>query len=103
MEIDAALIAQQGKESCNAADSSGNAYGPIRDMLTIYASVSSYHTPYRATVNNSGTTLGGFANGTNTYDPWLLHDPPPYFPTVGSYQILDWQELPSTQSVLPAS
>ncbi len=54
-------------------------------------------------MNSYGTTLGGFDNGTNTYDPWLLHDPPPYFPTVGSYQILDWQELPNTQSVLPAS
>ncbi len=102
MEIDAALIAQQGRESCNAADSLNNAYGPVRDMLTIYGSVSSYHTPYRSTVNNYGTTLGGFANGTNTYDPWLLNDPPPYFPTVGSYQILNWQELPNTQSVLPS-
>jgi hypothetical protein len=103
MEIDAALIAQQGKESCNAGDLSGSNYGPIRDMLTIYGSVSSYHTPYRSTVNNNGDTLGGFTNGTNTYDPWLMHDPPPYFPTVGSYQILDWQELPNTQGVLPAS
>lgn len=101
MEIDAAVIAQQGKESCNAADASGGNYGPIRDMLTFYASVSSYHTPYRATVNGSGTTLGGFDRGANTYDPWLMHDPPPYFPTVGSYQILNWQELPSTQGVLP--
>jgi hypothetical protein len=101
MEIDAALIAQQGKESCTAADQSGGNYGPIRDLLTIYGSVSSYHTPYRATVNNSGTTLGGFDNGANTYDPWLMHDPPPYFPTVGSYQILNWQELPNTQSVMP--
>ena len=103
MEIDAALIAQNGKESCNAGDNGGSGYGPIRDMLTIYGSVSSYHTPYRSTVNNSGDTLGGFDQGANTYDPWLLHDPPPYFPTVGSYQILDWQELPGTQGILPAS
>jgi Tfp pilus assembly protein PilX len=100
MELDAALIAQQGKESCNAADASGGSYGPIRDMLTVYGSVSSFHTPYRSTVSG-GNTLGGFVNGTNTYDPWMLHDPPPYFPTVGSYQILDWQELPSAQGVLP--
>jgi hypothetical protein len=100
MEIDAAIIAQQGKESCNAADSN---YGPIRDLLTIYGSVSSYHKPYKGTVDNNGNTLGGFVNGANTYDPWLLHNPPPYFPTVGTYQILDWRELPSTQGVLPAS
>jgi hypothetical protein len=100
MEIDAALIAQQGKESCNAADQTGGGnYGPIRDMLTIYGSVSSYHTPYRSTVSG-GNTLGGFVNGTNTYDDWLLHEPPPYFPTVGSYQILNWQELPNSQAVM---
>ena len=100
MEIDAAIIAQQGKESCNAADST---YGPIRDMLTIYGSVASYRKPYRATVDGNGNTLGGFVNGSNTYDPWLLYNAPPYFPTVGTYQILDWRELPSGQGVLPAS
>jgi Tfp pilus assembly protein PilX len=100
MEIDAAIIAQQGKESVNAADSLSGDKGPIRDMLTIYGSVSSYDTPYRSSVDNSGNTLGGFDQGANTYDPWLLHDPPPYFPTVGSYQILDWRELPSSQGVL---
>lgn len=95
MEIDAALIAQQGKQYARAADLGG----PDRDMLTIWGSVSSYLRPYRY---NTGTQ-GGFANGTNEYDPWLLHNPPPFFPTVGSYQVLDWRELPSGQGVLPSS
>lgn len=95
MEIDAALIAQQGKEYVTAADLGG----PTRDMLTIYGSVSSNQRPYRYNTE----THGGFVNGSNTYDPWLLHNPPPYFPTVGTYQILDWRELPSAQGVLPAS
>jgi Tfp pilus assembly protein PilX len=101
MEIDAAMIAQTGRESCNAADASGNQYGPIRDMLTIYGSVATYHTPYRSTVDNDGDTLGGFESGTNSYDPFLLHNPPPYTPVVGSYQIINWKELPGTQGVLP--
>jgi hypothetical protein len=33
----------------------------------------------------------------------LLHNPPPSFPTVGSYQILEWRELPSTLEVEPES
>jgi hypothetical protein len=93
MTIDAAMIAQQGKEYAVAADIGG----PDRRMLTIYGSVCSYQTPYR---HNTGTN-GGFAQGANVYDTWLLHSPPPYFPTVGSYQILDWRELPSSQGVLP--
>jgi hypothetical protein len=68
-------------------------------MLTIYGAVASYHTPYRE-VDNGSTCLGGFNNGTNSYDPYLLHNPPPYTPMVGSYQIINWRELPNTQSVL---
>jgi hypothetical protein len=92
MEIDAALIAQQGKEFCRAADLGG----PTRDLLTIYGSVSSYSRPYRYSTGG-----GGFANGANVYDPFLLHNPPPYFPKTGTFQILNWQELPSTQALEP--
>jgi hypothetical protein len=92
MEIDAALIAQQGKEFCRAADLGG----PTRDLLTIYGSVSSYSRPYRYSTGG-----GGFANGANEYDPFLLHNPPPYFPKTGTFQILNWQELPSTQAIEP--
>jgi hypothetical protein len=94
MFIDAAMIAQQGKEYVSAVDLGG----PLRDLLTIYGSVSSYKRPYRA--NGVYPPTAGFLNGANEYDTWLLHDPPPFFPTVGSYQILDWRELPSSQGVL---
>jgi len=90
MEVDAALIAQQGREYSRAADLGG----PTRDYLAMYGSVSSCLQPYRYSTGG-----GGFANGENTYDPYLLHNPPPYFPTVGTYQILDWRELPLSQAV----
>ena len=99
MEIDCALIAQQGKEFVNSdASGSSSSWGPRRDMLTIYGSVSSLQTPYRAQTASSGSDYAGFLNGANTYDSHLLHQPPPYFPTVGSYQILDWRELPLSAS-----
>jgi hypothetical protein len=98
MEIDGALIAEQGAEYVNS-DSSGSSssWGPRRNLLTFYGSVSSFDTPYRE--YTSGSDYCGFANGANTYDSYLLHDPPPNFPTVGTYQILDWCELPSSQAV----
>ncbi len=92
MDIDAAIIAQQGREYSRAAELGG----PTRDLLTIYGSVSSYLRPYRYT-----TSGGGFANGANTYDSYLLHNPPPYFPKIGTFQILDWRELPLSQAVEP--
>ncbi len=95
MEMDAAVIAQQGAEYVHRESTSG----PRRNMLTIYGAVSTLLTPSRMT--NSGESYGGFAQGANSYDSYLLRNPPPFFPTVGSFQILDWQELPSSASVMP--
>jgi hypothetical protein len=105
MEVDCALIAQQGAEFVNfdSSSSSSSAWGPRRGLLTFFGSVSSLGTPYRRTSPIVGSSdYAGFADGANTYDGFLLHNPPPYFPTVGSYQILDWQELPKTQGLSPA-
>ena len=54
MEIDAALIAQQGKESCNAADSSAAATAPSATCSPSTARSARIHTPYRSTVNSGG-------------------------------------------------
>jgi hypothetical protein len=97
MEIDAALIAQTGKEFVNFTGVSG----PRRNKLTIFGSVSSKLTPYRYSVAADKVNYAGFGRGANVYDSFLLHNPPPHFPTVGSYQILEWQELPSTQGIAP--
>jgi type II secretory pathway pseudopilin PulG len=97
MEVDAALIAQQGAEYVSR-DSSGT-WGPRRRLLTFYGSISTKLTPTRMT--EGGTDYCGFAQGANVYDPYMLHTPPPFFPTIGSYQILDWQELPAGQAVSP--
>jgi type II secretory pathway pseudopilin PulG len=101
MEIDAAIIAQQGAEYVSF-DSSGpsNGWGVRRHMLTFYGSIASKGTPFRRTGELDGSSdYAGFKYGTNIYDPYLLYNPPPYFPTIGSYQILDWQELPLSQAV----
>ncbi len=101
MEIDCALIAQQGAEYVSF-DSSGSSsgWGPRRDHLTIFGSVSSFQTPFRRTSPIGGSSdYAGFEEGTNMYDGFLLHNPPPHFPTIGTYQILDWKELPLGQAV----
>jgi type II secretory pathway pseudopilin PulG len=102
MEMDAAVIAQQGKEYVHYdATGSSSSWGPRRDLLTIFGAVSTLLTPYRMTYASSGSDFAGFLNGANSYDTYLLRNPPPFFPTVGSFQILDWQELPLSASVLP--
>jgi hypothetical protein len=102
MEIDAAMIAQEGAEYVSRDSSgNGNGWGPRRLLLSIYGSVCSHDTPTRETQNSNGNDFAGFEQGSNVYDPFLLHQPPPFFPTIGSFQILDWRELPSTQAVSP--
>lgn len=101
MEIDAALVAQEGAEYVNY-DSSGqhNGWGPRRGLLIMYGSVASRQTPFRRTSDLQGSNdYAGFRDGDNRYDSFLLHNPPPHFPTVGTYQILDWRELPAGQAV----
>jgi type II secretory pathway pseudopilin PulG len=95
MEIDAAIIAQTGKEFVNY----NGVDGPKRNLLKIYGSISTRLTPVRMSYAN--LNYAGFGQGENVYDSFLLHNPPPYFPTVGSYQILDWRELPSTYEIEP--
>jgi|LSQX01.1.fsa_nt_gb type II secretory pathway pseudopilin PulG len=95
MRVDAAIIAQKGKEYVNHEGS----YGPRRGHLTLFGSVSTLLTPYRVTVSSNNRDYGGFGRGTNEYDPFMLYSPPPHFPTVGSYQIGEWRELPSSQAV----
>jgi hypothetical protein len=102
MEIDAALIAQQGAEFVSFDSSGGSgSWGPRRGTLTFFGSVSSYETPFRRTspINQADTDYAGFKYGVNTYDTFLLHNPPPYFPRVGTFQILDWNEMTASQAV----
>jgi Tfp pilus assembly protein PilX len=96
MTIHAAMIAQTGREYVNRQSASG----PRRATLTIVGSVSSYLQPSRLTYSSDGS-YGGFGGGANVYDSFMLHTPPPSFPTVGSFQVLEWQELPNTMGVGP--
>lgn len=100
MEVDAAMIAQQGA-SYVSRDSSGSAskWGPRRHELTYYGARCSFAEPTRT--STSGNDYCGFLYGVTMYDQFMLYNPPPFFPTIGSYQILDWQELPGTQAVAP--
>ena len=99
MEIDAAIIAQTGRQYVNRFTTP---YWPRKGTLKYYGSTSSYGTPERCTSNSDDINSAnwcGFFKGDNTYDSYLLYNPPPHFPTVGSFQILDWRELPSSQGL----
>lgn len=43
--------------------------------------------------SESGPTVSGYADTEIMYNPDLIYNSPPYFPTVGEYKFITWEEL----------
>jgi hypothetical protein len=97
LEIDAAIIAQNGRVSRYAYGASCGGY-QTRNNITFYGM---FATNQRYAYGNLGSGcspgigLSGYQTSrTYIYDPYLLYGPPPSFPlTTDDYQILSWEEL----------
>lgn len=90
-EIDAALMAQNGKVMRHGyLDNCGENPYSVRNSLTIYGSIISNEKSYW---NYGSEPLSGFRIRTITYDSNLLYNPPPYFPTNGEYELINWEEI----------
>lgn len=86
LEIDAALIAQNG--SAQRFFFSGD----IKGSITIYGSIASFGIWTWSWVNGSGTVTSGYQNTSAVYDSNLLYAPPPSFPlTTNGYQQMSWK------------
>jgi len=103
--IDAALIAQNGRVGRNYYPykysqsycllSSDNYWQ--RNKITVYGSIATAQRYGFAWVSGSVWTLGdyddsGYQYRSITYDQNMSTNPPPFFPTIGNYAILDWRE-----------
>jgi hypothetical protein len=89
LQLDGAYIAQHGRFGRRYYSS--GAY-VLRNSLTKYGMTGSNLVPVTAWVNGSGTVIGGYAGGSDSYDPHFLYAPPPFFPTSGEYQFLSWNQ-----------
>lgn len=87
MEIDAALIAQNG--SAQRFYYMGN----ILTSLTVYGSVISNGVWTWSWVSGGGSTVSGYKNTNATYDANLTYGPPPAFPVGTEYKIISWDEI----------
>jgi Tfp pilus assembly protein PilX len=85
LEIDAALIAQNG--SAQRYYWAGN----VLNAITIYGATASFGTWTWSWVDGGGNTVSGYTNTNTTYDSNLLYSPPPSFPLSSSgYQQISW-------------
>jgi hypothetical protein len=97
-EIDAALFAQKGNvmrhnykyQGCSMKSNA------VRQTLTIYGSLISNLKSYWS-FGQGGAGFGseptsGFSQREIFYDPTLYYTPPPYFPSQGQYELINWTE-----------
>ncbi|HBW74249.1 MAG: hypothetical protein UX10_C0007G0017 [Candidatus Magasanikbacteria bacterium GW2011_GWA2_45_39] len=87
MEIDAALIAQNG--SAQRFYYSGN----ILIGLSIYGSVVSNGVWTWSWVSSGGAVVSGYKNTNTSYDVNLTYGPPPAFPVGTEYKVISWDEI----------
>jgi len=85
LEIDAAMIARNGEIRIND-------YGQIKNRIKVYGSMA-----HNAGLNWTYATSGGVVTSGYRYtetviDQNNLLNPPPMFPTTGSYSVLSWRE-----------
>jgi len=87
LEIDAALIAQNGSaEFFNYTDGSA-----IKNTISIYGSIMTFGQWTWNWVDSNNNNVSGYANTSDTYDNNLLYAPPPGFPiSSAGYKQLSW-------------
>jgi hypothetical protein len=85
LEIDGAFLSQKGHVWYESG-------GPVKTSISIYGSIATFDYWTWTWVNSHGSTTAGYRNTSQTYDPYFTLDPPPQFPTTGSYNVLTWRE-----------
>ncbi len=88
LNIDAYLLSQKG-----------GVYRPryignVKTKISIYGGIGSNSWWTWSWVNAAGTVTSGYQTTVQTYDDHLALNPPPQFPTTGSFAILSWKEEP---------
>lgn len=94
-EINAAMYAQKGRVLRNSykVQHCVNGPGAVRQQLVIYGSIVSNMKSYWT--YGQGELEGptsGFSHPDIIYDSSLLYNPPPYFPTTGTIELISWEE-----------
>ncbi len=66
--------------------------GPAKGTLMVYGGIiQDYRGPVGTFNSNTNTKLSGYSKDYQ-YDPRLLENPPPFYPTTGDYVVLTWEE-----------
>jgi hypothetical protein len=97
-ELHGAILAQNGrtirhhynKQGCRAG---GQGQDSQKNEFNFYGSLISNQRSYWNFSSGAGSPASGFVKTTLDYDPTNYGEPPPYFPSYGTYQHLSWKEV----------
>ena len=90
LEIQAVMIAQHGAVQRYYYGSGSNR---LRNSIMVRGSIISRKTWTWSWVNGSGDIISGYQETESHYEPALIYNPPPYFPTTGDLQFISWDEV----------
>ncbi len=86
LEIQAVMVAQKG--AVQRYYYSGN----TKNKIMVRGSIATNGIWTWSWVNSGGTVISGYKNTESYYEPALIYNPPPYFPTTGEDQFISWEE-----------
>ena len=92
LEINAAMMAQNGAVYRPYYSSSYSPYH-LRTAISIYGSIITKKIWTWNWTGGGGSIISGYQTTNSTYDPRLTYGPPPGFPTIDEYNILQWEEV----------
>lgn len=96
-ELNAAVLAQNGRIIRHNYGASGcyKALGKdrMRDHFVFYGSLISNLRSYWNYSSGPQLEASGFEKSTLDYDQTNYYDPPPYFPSYGTYEFISWKEI----------
>ena len=92
LEIQAVMVAQKGAVQRYYYS---NSYSPYhtRNRIMVRGSIITNQTWTWSWINSGGSVISGYQNTESYYEPALIYDPPPFFPSSGDLQFVSWEEV----------
>lgn len=91
LEIQAVMIAQKGAVQRYYYSSSYNPFHK-RNRIMVRGSIITNNVWTWSWVNMGGVVISGYENTESYYEPALIYNPPPYFPSSGDLEFISWEE-----------
>lgn len=94
LEINAALLAQKGHVFRYYYDNSSYSPYAVRTNIALYGTIITNTVwTWSWVFVPGGPVVSGYQTTNTAYDPYLLYNPPPSFPSEDEYEFISWEEI----------